>query len=102
MPHDSADRGEFLDPVFRKQSLLIELTMTKTGGPASPAAGKHWRRKPTVKKCQKKRALACFQGRWPTLNQSVAWFDFGTISLCTFLRTSPEPFPHCSVVGGGQ
>jgi len=39
MPHDSADRGEFLDPVFRKQALLIELTMTKTGGPATPAAG---------------------------------------------------------------
>ena len=69
--------------------------------PSLPGCGKHWRRKPTVKQCQKKRALACFQGRWPTLNQSVAWFDFGTISLCTFLRTSPEPFPHCSVVGRG-
>ena len=57
--------------------------------PSLPSCGKHWRRKPAVKQSQKKPALACFRGRWPTLNQSGAWFDlelFPCAHFCTLPR----------------
>jgi len=52
-------RGKFpWSGKFRKQAPLIELTMTKTGGPASPAAASIGGGSPQLNKARKNR-------RWP-------------------------------------